>query len=158
MRTSLCLAALCAPLAACVFAPVETPTAQVRSVSLGAASFTTLLGELDLDVQNPNGYGLPLSSIEWQISIAGSPAASGGATLSQTIPAKGSAPVATTLRVDLGQAIGVAGAIGRGARDYHLDARLHFATRFGDVTVPLHHDGSLSEAGGLLGALGDVHW
>lgn len=158
MRATLCLALLAAPLAACVFAPVEKPTAQVRSVSLGTASFTTLLGELDLDVQNPNAYGLPLSQVEWQLSIAGSPAVTGNATLSKTIPAKGSAPVSTTLRVDLTSAVQVASAISRGERRYHLDVRLHFDTRFGDLTVPLAHDGSLAQAGGLLGALDNVRW
>jgi LEA14-like dessication related protein len=109
-------------------------------------------------VQNPNAFGLPLSSIEWQISIGGQTAVTGSATLSQTIPAKGNAPVATTLRVDLSQAVGVAVAIGRGERAYHLDARLHFATRFGDLEVNVQHDGSLSNAGGLLGALDNVRW
>jgi LEA14-like dessication related protein len=150
--------AACLPLAACVLAPVEKPTAQVRDVSLGTASYTTLLGELDLDVQNPNAFGLPLSSIEWQLSIAGAPAVSGRADLAQTIPAKGSAPVATTLRVDLREATGVALALGRGARDYRIDARLHFQTRFGDLAVDLQHQGSLSSAGGLLGALDNVRW
>ena len=158
MRTSLCLALACLSLAACVFAPVEKPTAQVRDVSLGTASYTTLLGKLDLDIQNPNAFGLPLSSIEWQITIGGAQAASGSAQLTQTIPAKGTAPVATTLRVDLTQAAGVAIAIGRGARDYRIDARLHFATRFGDLTVDLQHQGSLSNAGGLLGALDNLRW
>lgn len=160
MRASLPLAALALslPLAACVFNPVETPTAQVRDVSLGTASYTTLLGQLDLDVQNPNAVGLPLSSIEWQLTIGNARAVTGGAQLSQTIPAKGSAPIATTLRVDLRDAVDVATAIGRGARDYRLDARLHFATRFGDVAVDLHHEGSLSSAGGMLGALDNVRW
>lgn len=153
MRTSLGFALLALPLAACVLAPVEKPTAQVRDVSLGAASYTTLVGELDLDVQNPNSFGLPLSSIEWQLTIGDARAVSGGAQLAQTIPAKGSAPVATTLRVDLREAVDVATAIGRGARTYRLDARLHFATRFGDVALDLQHQGSLSSAGGLLGGL-----
>jgi len=162
MRPSLRCAAtvfvLALPLAACVLAPVEKPTAQVRQVSLGTASYTSLLGELDLDVQNPNGFGLPLSSIEWQLTIGGARAVTGSAELSQTIPAKGAAPIATTLRVDLRQAVDVATALSRGARDYRLDARLHFATRFGDLAVDLQHQGSLASAGGLLGALDDVRW
>jgi LEA14-like dessication related protein len=155
LRLLLLLLAL--PLAACFLArPVEKPTAQVRDVSLGTASFTTLLGEVDLDVQNPNGFGLPLSSIEWELSIGNARAVTGKAELSQTIPARASAPVATTLRVDLRNAIDVATALGNGAREYHLAVRLHFATQIGDLSVDLQHRGSLSSAGGLLGSLDNV--
>lgn len=148
----------CLPLAACVFAPVEKPTAQVRDVSLGTASLTTLLGELDLDVQNPNAFGVPLSAIEWELTIGGARAVTGRAELGQTIPAKATAPVATTLRIDLRDAVDVAAAISRGARDYRITARLHFSTRLGDLTVDLEHQGSLSAGGGLLGALDNVRW
>lgn len=156
--TRLVLVALALPLAACLFNPVEKPTAQVRTVSLGTASLTELLGEVQLDVQNPNGFGLPLSAIEWELSIAGNRAVTGRTTLAKTIPAKASAPVSTTVRVDLRDAVDVGAAIARGARDYQIAVRLHFDTRLGDLSVDVHHRGTLAAPGGLLGALDNVRW
>lgn len=146
--------ALIAPLAACFLArPVEKPTATVRSASLHVASVTAIEGQLALDVMNPNAFGVPLSGIEWELSIAGSGAVRGRAEASQTIPAKASAPVTTSLRIDLSAALDAAGALARGARDYQLRARLHFSTQLGDLTVDLDHRGSLDGAGGLIGSL-----
>ena len=143
-----------APFAACFLArPVETPTATVRSASLSATSLTAIEGELALDVMNPNAFGVPLSGIEWQVSIGGARAVSGRAEATQTIPAKASAPVTTSLRVDLRDAVDAATAVARGARDYQLDLRLHFSTQLGDLSVDVHHRGTLAGAGGVLGGL-----
>jgi LEA14-like dessication related protein len=143
-------AILAVPLAACFLAhPIERPTVQARNVSIATASLTAVEGQLDLDVQNPNGFAVPLSSIDWQFSIAGTSAVSGRVDLSQTIPAKASAAVSTSLRIDLREAVAAATALARGARDYQLQLRLNFATQLGDVTVDLDHRGQLS-AGSLL--------
>lgn len=62
---------LVAPIAACfIMSPVEKPTATVRSASLGTASLTSVEGQLDLDVMNPNAFGVPLSGIDWELAIA----------------------------------------------------------------------------------------
>ena len=50
---------------------IETPTAEVRGVSVSSAGFTGVTGELALDVMNPNSFGVPLSGIDWQLSIGG---------------------------------------------------------------------------------------
>jgi LEA14-like dessication related protein len=155
LRTTL-LAAVTVPLAACLLAPVQKPTAEVARVDLRAASLTALEGELDLQVHNDNAVGLPLSAIEWQLSIGGTRAVTGRADLGQTIPAHGAAPVQTSLRVDLRDAVEVVAAIGGGARDYRLDARLHFSTQLGDLAVDVAHQGSLGDAAGLPAALGGL--
>jgi LEA14-like dessication related protein len=131
---------------------IEKPTADVRSVQLGTFSLTSVEGVLELDVSNPNGFGVPLSGIEWELSIGGARAVSGQAELSKTIPAHGLAPVTTTLRVDAREAAAVAAQLGRGARDYQLAARLSFSTPVGPITVDVHHRGTLGGSGGLLGA------
>lgn len=146
--------ALVAPLAACFLArPVERPTATVRGASLAVASVTSIEGELALDVMNPNAFGLPLASIDWELTIGGARAVSGRVEASQTIPAKASAPVSTSLRIDLRDAVDAASAVARGARAYQLRARLHFSTQLGDLTVDVDHRGSLAGAGGALGGL-----
>ena len=122
---------------------VEKPTAQVRAVSVGSVSFTGIDGEVALDIQNPNGFGVPLSAIDWQLSVGGAHAVDGRIELSQTIPAKGSAPVVAALHIDARDAIAVAGELSRGTRTYQLHARLHFSTAIGPLSVDVTGTGEL---------------
>jgi LEA14-like dessication related protein len=133
---------------------VERPKAEVRAVSVSAAGLAGVTGELALDVTNPNGFGVPLSGIDWQLSVGGARAVTGSVQLSQTIPAKGVAPVTTTLTIDARDAAAVAGALARGARDYQLHARLRFSTRVGAVDVELDHAGQLGDGSALRQLLG----
>lgn len=132
---------------------IERPTADVRDVSMSSAGFTGMTGELHLDVTNPNGFGVPLAGIDWQLSVGGARAVTGSVELSQTIPAKGVAPVTTSLTIDARDALVVAEQIARGARSYQLQARLRFSTPVGPLDVDVQHSGQLSEARGLLGSL-----
>lgn len=125
---------------------IEKPTATVRSVAVSNVSFTGATGELALDVMNPNGFGVPLSGIDWQLSIGGARAVTGTVQLSQTIPAKGVAPVVTTLTINAGDAVTVAGVLASGARNYQVDVRLHFSTQVGQVDVDVKHTGELGSS------------
>jgi len=133
---------------------MEKPSAQVRDVSLSAAGFTGVRGELLVDVTNPNGFGVPLSGIDWQLSIGGARAITGNAELSQTIPAKGVAPIRTSLVIDARDVAAVASALGAGARDYQVNVKLHFSTPVGQIDVAVAHSGTLDGGGGLGGLLG----
>lgn len=147
-------AVLATLLSACLFTkPIEKPTAQVRGVSVGAISFSGLEGAIDLDIQNPNSFGVPLSEVEWELSIGGADAVSGRIELSQTIPARGVAPVTASLRIDAFAAVAVGSELSRGARTYRLAARLHFKTPLGHVAVDIEHTGDLVEAGSMIGRL-----
>ena len=125
---------------------IEKPTASVRSVSVSSASFNGATGELALDVMNPNGFGVPLSGIDWQLSIGGARAVTGTVQLSQTIPAKGVAPVVTTLTINTSDALPVAGVLASGARNYKVDVKLHFSTQVGQVDVAVAHEGQLGSS------------
>jgi LEA14-like dessication related protein len=129
---------------------IEKPQAEVRGVSVASAGFTGVSGELRLDVTNPNPIGVPLQSIEWQLSVGGTRAVSGSVKLSQTIPAKGVAPVVTSLTIDARDAIDVGTALARGSRDYRLDATLTFSTAVGPISVAIHSTGQLGGGGGLV--------
>jgi LEA14-like dessication related protein len=149
------VATACLLLSACSFftRSIERPTADVRTVAVSSAGFTGMTGELHLDVTNPNGFGVPLAGIDWQLSVGGARAVTGTVELSQTIPAKGVAPVTTSLTIDARDAITVAQEIARGARTYQLQARLRFSTPVGPLDVDVRHAGELAEARGLLGAI-----
>lgn len=122
---------------------VEKPTAQVRAVSVASVSFTGIDGEVAFDIQNPNSFGVPLSAIDWQLSVGGAHAVDGRIELSQTIPAKGSAPVVAALHIDARDALAVAGELSRGTRVYRIDARLHFSTAIGPIAVDVTGTGEL---------------
>jgi LEA14-like dessication related protein len=125
---------------------IERPSAEVRGVAVSCASFTGISGELALDVTNPNGFGVPLSGIDWQLSIGGMRAVTGSVELNQTIPARGVAPVKTTLSIAASDAIAVGGALAAGSRDYRIDVKLHFSTSVGQLDVDVEHTGQLGDA------------
>lgn len=127
---------------------IEKPSAKVREVSVSAAGFTGATGELRLDVSNPNGFGVPLASIDWQLDIGGAPAARGSVSLTQTIPARGVAPIVASLTIEARDAIAVATKLAAGARDYRLVAKVKFSTPVGSLAVDLEHAGQLGGGGG----------
>jgi LEA14-like dessication related protein len=132
---------------------IERPTADVRDVAVSSAGWTGVSGELHLDVSNPNGFGVPLAGIDWELAIGGARAVTGRVELSQTIPARGVAPVTTSLTIDARDAVAVGAELARGARSYRLNARLHFSTPVGPLEVVVEHSGQLADGAGLLGAL-----
>lgn len=152
------LSAACLSLSACslFMHSIEKPKAEVRDVAVSSAGLTGVTGELRLDVMNPNGFGVPLSGIDWQLSIGGARAVTGKVELHETIPAKGVAPVTTSLSIDARDALAVAAALGSGARDYQLTAKLHFSTTIGQLDVDLQHAGTLGGGAGGLPSLGAV--
>jgi LEA14-like dessication related protein len=126
---------------------IERPQATVREVSMSAAGLTGVTGQVELDITNPNNFGVPLSGIDWQLSVGGARAVTGRAQLSQTIPARGVAPVTTSLAIDARDAIAVAAALVSGVREYQLAAKLHFATAVGPLDVEVEHRGILGGGG-----------
>ena len=142
---SLALVAACMSLSACslFMHSIEKPKAEVRDVTVSSAGFSGVTGELRLDVMNPNGFGVPLSGIDWQLSIGGARAITGRAELQQTIPAKGVAPITTSLSIQARDAINVAASLAGGARDYQITAQLHFSTQVGQLDVDIQHAGTL---------------
>jgi len=122
---------------------MERPEVRVRDVSIRSAGLTGVSGEMKLDVTNPNSVGIPLSSIDWQLSIGGGQAATGHVELSQTLPARGVAPITASLAIDVRDAIAVASAIAGGTRDYQVTATVHFSTAVGRLDVDVRHAGTL---------------
>jgi hypothetical protein len=67
----------------------------------------------------------------------------GSFELSETIPAKASAPVEGRIHIGVGAAVGVAAAIAEGIRTYNIQATLTFQTRLGDLKANVRHQGEL---------------
>lgn len=152
MRTLLPAVILSALTACSMFMKsIEQPKAEVRGVTMATVGWSGVEGALSLDVSNPNSFGVPLSGIDWELAVAGSRAVTGRVDLQQEIPAKGIAPVQTSLRVDVRDAATVATALSSGRRDYALRAKLHFSTPVGPLAVDIEHRGDLGGRS-ILGA------
>ena len=125
---------------------IEKPTAKVRGVAVSSSGFAGVTGELSLDVMNPNSFGVPLSGVDWQLSIGGARAATGRTELHKEIPARGVAPVTTSLTISPVDALVVGHALAQGVNKYEIDAVLHFSTRVGQVDVAVVHSGQLGSS------------
>lgn len=139
----LAVLALAAGACAALSPIAEKPDVTVRSVSLSSVGLTGMDGELDMDIYNPNGFGLPLTRVDYTLSVGTAQAVRGTFELSATIPAKGTAPVSGTFRIDTASAVGVAASVASGARNYEIAATLYFQTRFGEVAASVTHNGTL---------------
>ena len=133
---------------------IERPTADVRGIWVSPGGSTGVTAPLRFPVSNPNPIGLPLQGIDWEFSIGGTRAVTGTVELSQTIPAKGVAPVVTSLTIAARDAIEVGTALARGSRDYQLKAKLRFSTAIGPLAVEVAHHGQLDGAAGIERLLG----
>jgi LEA14-like dessication related protein len=130
---------------------IEKPEATVRDVKVSQAGLTGITGQLAVDVTNPNNFGVPISGIDWQLSIGGQRALTGNVQLSQEIPARGVAPITTSLTINPQDAMNVAASLAGGARDYRIVAQLHFSTPVGPLDVEVDHAGTIDGAGSVLG-------
>jgi LEA14-like dessication related protein len=124
--------------------PLEKPDVDVTAVGISSVSLRGVDGRVDLAVTNPNSVGLPLRAIDWQLEVGGARAVTGRSELAQTIPAKGSAPVATDLHIGSLDAADVAARLAAGDRSYRFSATLHFSTSLGDLSVTVVDDGELA--------------
>jgi LEA14-like dessication related protein len=139
------LALACASGCPGVAKPLEKPTVSVTSVSVTSVSLTGLDARISFSITNPNAFGLPLKAVDWELSISGAAPVRGRATLSETIPAKGAAPVDVDVRVSATAAVETATKIASGGNQYRVRGTLHFESRFGDIAVAFDETGSMSE-------------
>ncbi len=125
--------------------PLEKPTVSFRGVALGSVGLSGITATAGFSIYNPNALGLPLRAVDWEFSVGGSAPVRGRVDLSETIPAKGTAPVDVTFRIGPATAVSMASRISSGARDYRLSGVLHFQTSLGQVAVNIDHSGSLGD-------------
>jgi len=134
-------------------APFERPTIEVKGVAITSVGFTGIECEVFMSIFNPNGFGVPLDRGTWDLRVGNADAVSGEFQLSQTIPAKQSAPITTQIRIDARDAIAVASEVAAGTRSYTIRGQLHFSTSLGELDVAFSHTGDLDEAHKLIGVL-----
>lgn len=132
----------------CAALNVQKPTAAVTGMSVRGVDADGFTLDFALDVTNPNGFAVPLSSTDYELGVGGVEILSGAAAPHRSIPANGTLGV--TLPVTVGfenllraeQAVRDTG----GNVPYDLAAGLSFDTGSplaGKVRVPVRYSGTL---------------
>lgn len=135
---------------------VKNPTAVVHNMNvrdIGAEGFTM---DFDIEVDNPNGFALPLTNTDYRVALAGVDALSGDIAPNGSIPANGSARVTLPINVTYQQLleVGEALASSNGKVPYRFNADLaldsgaagSLGTLTRDLKVPLEYEGTLDLA------------
>jgi LEA14-like dessication related protein len=131
---------LCLGLGACA---VQRPTVDLHDVRLKGLTLSNVNVALDVSVQNPNTFELPVKALDWELDLYGDQFAVGQATVGQNIPAQGSSRIAVPLSIPYDRAFTSAAKLLKG-RDiaYELLGTLTFNTPIGDLPVAFTHKGS----------------
>lgn len=140
---SLCLCVVLLAACAALPKPIEEPTIEVTGVAVTQVDLRGIYGEARFSITNPNGFGVPLRGGSWELAIGSATAMTGVFELSETIPAKATAPLATGLFVAPGAAANAMSQLARGERQYTIRGVLQFTTRLGDLDVAFSHSGLL---------------
>jgi LEA14-like dessication related protein len=115
---------------------VQRPTARVDSASLTGVSLSTLEVTLDMTLDNPNDFELPLERIDWVLDLWGQEFGRGDITMTQTVPAMGSAKLAVPLAVGINAVASAAARLIQGEDiGYGVHGDLVFATVVGPISV-----------------------
>lgn|GEM_PF-4446141 len=123
----------------------EAPDVTPVGVSVQSVGATGVAATVHLSVFNPNAFSVPLRRARFAIDLGGAELSSGDIELPVSIPAKASAPVDASVRVDGFSAAAAAARYAAGERRYRLRGTLFFATRLGDIAVEIEHQGHLGD-------------
>lgn len=112
----------------------EPPTVRLDGVRLLDADWSSQSFVLDFAAENPNGFPLPVRSVDYAVRLAGQQFASGSATESFTLPARGGGHFSVEVHTDLLGSASMLSALifGEGRReiDYELAGELGLAIPF----------------------------
>src|SRR5436190_1488160 len=128
---------------------VQRPTAAFRSANVSDVSAKGFTLNVDVDVANPNSFGLPLTNTDYSLAVGGSKLIDNAKIKpAANIPANGKGTVTIPVPLSFENLLSVSDAIrkGGGTVKYGLDAGLSFDTGMpvvGVQRVPFAYEGSL---------------
>ncbi|HEX8913055.1 MAG TPA: LEA type 2 family protein [Humisphaera sp.] len=143
------------PLASLLFvlgcgSAIKEPTASVRSGTLRQVTENGLALDFVVDVANPNGFAVPVSSADYKLAVGGVRVLSDSAKPADSIPANGSAAVTVPVTLKFEDLIKAEQALAQGGGNvpYAFDGSLAFSAgplkQFGQsVRVPIKYEGTL---------------
>ena len=128
---------------------VQRPTASFRTMSISDVSARGFVMNVDVDVANPNSVALPLTNVDYGVSLGGVRVVDGGKIKPEArIPANGHSTITIPVPLTFENLLSAEESIRKGGGDvtYGLDAGLNFDTGLpviGVQRVPLQHEGTL---------------
>ncbi len=147
MLKSISLASVALFAVGCSALNVQRPTAAVTGMAVQDVTSTGFTMNFGVDVTNPNGFELPLTTADYKIGLGGANVAEGKATPTGSIPAGGTRSVTLPVTLTYQNLLAAEQAVvsSGGNVPYTLDGGLSFGTRspFGDVRVPIQNSGTL---------------
>jgi LEA14-like dessication related protein len=130
MRKYVLLLAICALLPGCssLVPHLKAPELKVLGVNIVGGDARHQQLRLRIQVTNPNDRQIAVSSIDYQVALAGEHFADGATAESFTVPASGQTEFNLNVSADLGTLIRVLGKhLGDAALDYQVTGTAHLA-------------------------------
>jgi LEA14-like dessication related protein len=144
------LVGTCLTLATGCGSAVQQPTASFKSADLQAAGANGFKVDFGVNVDNPNGFALPISAAKYKLGLAGVTVVDETAKPAASIPAKGVGPVTIPVSLDFERLLKAEkGLVSSGGNvPYQFDGVLEFAvgpmaTLGQSVKVPVSFTGTL---------------
>ena len=100
-HSALALAAVMLSACATVGVAVQSPVVTLKKVDLAELDFSRQTFVLSFDVQNPNGFALPVNHVSYGVKLDDQQFASGESVADFTIPANGNGNFAISVDLDL---------------------------------------------------------
>jgi|YelNatPaOPRAMG01_1025707.scaffolds.fasta_scaffold00043_10 LEA14-like dessication related protein len=123
----------------------QKPSVNLRSVRLEDLSFEALQLVADLQIKNPNPFGISLAGLDYRLEVSGHPLLSGTQQGGLKVPAEGEGAVQLPVQIIFHQLHEALGALADAdSADYALEVGLRFELPIvGQVNVPLKHSARL---------------
>jgi len=136
-------------LSACSSIPLskpQSPTVKLAGIRPTNISLTSQTLELTLNIQNPNGFDLPMESLTFSARFAGESFAQGNTINKVTIPANGDALLKVKVKTGLGQlAEQFRTMIATDELDLHYDIKGFVKLANWPKTIPINVQGELDD-------------
>lgn len=123
----------------------EQPTVKLASLALLEASMSRQVYSVRLEVDNPNGYPLPVRAINYNVRLAQQDFASGSTSNAFSIPANGSDSIDLQVRTNLIESISTLARLLQGGAselDYQLSGDIKINLPFVSA-VPFSQSGKI---------------
>ena len=138
-------AAGCAGLQDLARAAFKDPKLTFRSATIQSLDLEGATVGFLFDLENPNGFGVDVAHIGYQVEAEGTRVAAGDLPGGLSVKANGTSPVTFPVRVRFGDVPGIVHLLGSGkdAIAYRLSGALGVKTPVGVVDLPLSHAATL---------------
>lgn len=114
---------------------IKKPVPSFVSAAVRRGGVGALLVRAELDVENPNSFGLELLAVDWELSVGGTAAVRGRADYDVAIAPKKSAPITLRMRLPPMLAAPALGHLTGGDKQVRVSGIMHFSSERGPVAL-----------------------